>query len=136
LVAQRQPRELLSAALIRTKVKENQLGPVLATVSGRPFMTLAPHADGSAPTGIRSRGSGKRMVDPIDPTVARQLPRRFSEQRRAVLVTFGRSEATLALADPFDEQTRREVQDMLAGIRTNVVTATPGDIDAAIVRAF
>src|SRR5439155_1752944 len=76
------------------------------------------------------------VVDPPDPTVPRQLPHRFSEQRHAVLVTFGRSEATLALADPFDEQTRREVQDMLAGIHTSIVVATVADIDAAIVRAF
>ncbi len=137
LVAERQPRELLSTALIRSKrAPDAQLAQVLSNVSGHPLMKLAPHADASAPSGVRSRGSSRRLTDPIDPTVARQLPRRFSEQRRAVLVTFGRSEATLAMADPFDEQTRREVQDMLAGIRTNVVTATVGDVDAAIVRAF
>src|SRR5258706_7170862 len=136
LVAERKPRELLSAALIRSKrVPDAQLARVLSSVSGRPFIALAPRADASGPSGLRSRG-GKKLVDPIDSTVARQLPRRFSEQHRVVLVTFGRSEATLAMADPFDEQTRREVQDMLAGIRTHVVTATVGDVDAAIVRAF
>ncbi|HYR93907.1 MAG TPA: response regulator, partial [Methylomirabilota bacterium] len=138
VVAQRQPRELLSAALIRSKlVPDIQLAQVLSRVSGRPLMRLAPHSEDSVASGPRpSRRAARRLVDPIDPTVARQLPRSFTEQRHAILVTFGRSEATLALADPFDEQTRREVQDMLAGIRTNVVTATLGDIDAATARAF
>src|SRR5207302_5251787 len=94
-------------------------------------------AAASDPSGPRIPGRAARQkVDPIDPTVARQLPRRFSEERHAILVTFGRSEATLALADPLDERTRREVSDMLAGLRVNVVVATTSDVDAAIVRAF
>jgi len=136
LVAQRQPRELLSAAVIRSKlVRDVQLAQILSRVSGRPLVTLAPHPEESDPSGPRTRRAARRMVDPIDPTVARQLPHRFSEQRHAVLMSFGRSEATVALADPFDEQTRREVQDMLAGIRTSIVVAALGEIDAAIARA-
>ncbi len=138
LIASRKPRELLSAAVLRSQlVPDAQLAQIFASVSGRPLMSLAPHAGESAPSTSRlPRRGSRKVVDPIDPTVARQLPRRFSEQHRAVLVTFGRSAATLALADPLDEQTRREVQDMLAGIATSVVVATPSDIDAAIIRAF
>ncbi|TMC33866.1 MAG: response regulator, partial [Chloroflexi bacterium] len=137
IVAQRQPRELLSSVVVRSRlVPDVQLAQILSRVSGRPLMTLAPRSESSDPSGARIGRSARRVVDPIDPTVARQLPHRFSEQRHAVLVTFGRSEATLALADPFDEQTRREVQDMLAGIHTSIVVATVADIDAAIVRAF
>ena len=137
LIASRAPRELLSAAVIRSKiVPEVELARILSSVSERPLMTLTPHFEDSA-SGVRSlRRGSKRVIDPIDATVARQLPRRFSEQRHAVLVTFGRSEATLAVADPLDDQTRREVQDMLAGITTTVVVATTSDIDGAIARGF
>src|SRR6185295_3512300 len=137
LIASRAPRELLSAAALRSKiVPEIELARILSSVSGRPLMALARHADDAASAPRSLRRGNKRMVDPIDPTVARQLPRRFSEGRHAILVTFGRSEATLAMADPLDDQTRREVQDMLAGLTVTVVVATTSDIDGAISRGF
>src|SRR4029453_15039932 len=105
---------------LRSKiVPEAALARTLAGISGSSLISLAPHADETA-RARRLPGFARKMIDPIDPTVARQLPRRFSEQRHAILVTFGRSEATLAMADPFDDQTRREAQDMLSGIPTSV----------------
>src|SRR2546428_1048678 len=128
LIAQRGPREILSAALLRSRlIPGADLAQLLSRVSGRPLMALAPRAAAPLPKGMREQRRTARLIDPIDPTVARQLPRGFSEKHHAVLVTFGRSEATLALADPFDDQTRREVADMLAGLRVNVVVATLSD---------
>src|SRR5690242_760950 len=71
LIAQRQPRELLSASVLRSKlVPDVQLAQVLCSVSGRPYTTLAPRPEDSDRSGSRSRN--RRLIDPIDPTVARQ----------------------------------------------------------------
>ncbi|HLQ04860.1 MAG TPA: response regulator, partial [Verrucomicrobiae bacterium] len=97
LIAQRGPHEILSAALLRShRIPGADLAQLLSRVSGRPFMALAPRAAAPIPNGVREQRRTARPIDPIDPTVARQLPRGFSEQHHAVLVTFGRSEATLA----------------------------------------
>jgi DNA-binding NarL/FixJ family response regulator len=138
LIAQRQPRELLSSTLLRGKLANDpRLAEVFSRVSGHALVSLAPHAETSdADTLRRSRRGSRTMIDPVDPTVARQLPVRFCTERHAVLLTFGRSDATLALADPFDETTRREVADMLAGLKIAVAVAPLNEIEAAIGRAF
>ncbi|HEV8671996.1 MAG TPA: response regulator, partial [Candidatus Limnocylindria bacterium] len=107
LVASRQARETLSAALIRTGlVPDTRAAQVLSRVSGHPLVTLAPYHD----TGVVRLARGRRsLIDPIDPTVVAQLAKRLCEQRHVVLVSLGRSEATLAMADPLDDQTPNDV---------------------------
>ena len=104
-----------------------------ARVSGRPLVTLTPHHD----TGVVRLARGRRsLIDPIDPTVAAQLAKRLCEQRHVVLLSLGRSEATLAMANPLDDQTPNDVSALLGNVPVNVVTASAGEIAAAIARGF
>src|ERR1700687_3889505 len=134
LVATRGPRETLSAALIRTAlIPDMRAAQVLSRVSGRPLVTLTPYHD----TGVVRLARGRRsLIDPSEPTVVSQLARRLCEQRHVVLVAFGRSEATLAMADPLDEQTPGDVKALLGNVPVTVVTASVGEIAAAIARGF
>ena len=134
LAAARGPRESLSAALIRTGlIPDARAAQVLSKVSGRPLVTLMPYHD----TGVARLARGRRsLIDPIDPTVAAQLAKRLCEQRRVVLVSLGRSEATLAMADPLDDQTPSDVSALLGNVPVSIVTASAGEIAAAITRAF
>src|SRR2546425_11230238 len=92
----REPRQTLANALLRSGlVGEEKLAEVFARASGQRLMSLRPVAASS-----EARGRA-RSKDLIDPTVARQLPRRFCEQRAIVLVELKRTQATLAMADPF-----------------------------------
>ncbi|HKY52461.1 MAG TPA: response regulator, partial [Candidatus Limnocylindria bacterium] len=134
LAASRGPRESLSAALIRTgAIPDARAARVLARVSGKPLVTLAPYHD----TGVARLARGPRsLIDPIDPTVVAQLPKRLCEQRHVVLVKLGRSEATLAMADPFDEQAVKDVSALLGNVPVTVVVAAAGEIHAGIARGF
>ncbi|MGH2491686.1 MAG: response regulator, partial [Candidatus Limnocylindria bacterium] len=134
LIATRGPRETLSAALIRTgTIPDARAARVLSRVSGKPLVTLAPYHD----TGVARLARGRRsLIDPIDPTVAAQLARRLCEQRHVVLVKLGRSEATLAMADPLDLQTPSDVSALLGNVPVTIVTASAGEIHAAIARGF
>ena len=98
LVASRGPRETLAAALLRTgTIPDMRAAQVLSRVSGKPLVTFTPYHD----TGVARLARGRRsLIDPIDPTVAAQLAKRLCEQRHVVLVKLGRSEATLAMAEP------------------------------------
>ncbi|TME97613.1 MAG: response regulator, partial [Chloroflexi bacterium] len=126
----REKRQTLANALLRSGlVPEEKLADVFARASGQRLMSLRPEAASSE---ARGRTHAK---DPIDPTVARQLPRRFCEQRAIVLVELKRAQATLAMADPFDEATANEVRDMLGGVELSVVTATVSDVRDAIQRS-
>jgi len=134
LVASRQARESLAAALIRTGlIPDARAAQVLARVSGMPLVTLTPHHD----TGVVRLARGRRsLIDPIDPTVAGQLAKRLCEQRHVVLLALGRSEATLAMANPLDDQTPNDVSALLGNVPVNIVTASAGEIAAAIARGF
>src|SRR6266508_5499834 len=68
--------------------------------------------------------------------VAAQLAKRLCEQRHVVLVALGRSAATLAMADPLDDQTPNDVSALLGNVPVTVVTASAGEIAAAIARGF
>src|SRR5438128_6587792 len=126
----REPRQTLANALLRSGlVPEEKLADVFARASGQRLISLRPVAASS-----EARGR-TRAKDPIDATVARQLPRRFCEQRAMVLVELKRAQATLAMADPFDEATANEVRDMLGGVELSVVTATVSDVRDAIQRS-
>ncbi len=137
ILAQRDPSETVARAFLNAKsIPDDKLAHVLSRVSGRPYMALAPHSEEAVPSGTPTpRRAARRTIDPVDPTVARQLPRRFCEQRGVILVTFGRSECTLAMADPFDESTQARVADGLAGLRVNVVVASASEIADALARA-
>src|SRR3989475_11135948 len=112
----RESKQTLSNALLRSSlVAEESLAAMLARVSGRAVVSLA-----SAP----------------DAAVVRQLPRRFCELRAVVLTEFGRTSATLAMADPLDDAAEREAKDMLGGIDVRVVTATLSDVREALRRAY
>nr|MDP9282220.1 response regulator [Chloroflexota bacterium] len=134
LVATRGARESLSAALIRTGlIPDARAAEVLSRVSGRPLVTLTPYHD----TGVVRLARGRRsLIDPIDPTVAAQLAKRLCEQRHVVLVALGRSEATLAMADPLDDQTPNDVSALLGNVPVTIVTASVSEIAAAIARGF
>src|SRR6185436_5196891 len=134
LVATRGARETLSAALIRTGlISDARAAQVLSRVSGRPLVTLTPYHD----TGVARLARGrKRLIDPIDPTVVAQLAKRLCEQRHVVLIALGRSEATLAMADPLDDQTANDVSVLLGNVPVTIVTASVGEITAAIARGF
>src|SRR6266542_6300583 len=134
LVATRGARESLSAALLRTGlIPDARAAQVLSRVSGRPLVTLTPYHD----TGVARLARGRRsLIDPIDATVASQLPRRLCDQRHVVLVGLGRSEATLAMADPLDDQTPNDVSVLLGNVPVTVVTASTGEIASAIARGF
>src|SRR2546422_951680 len=112
----RESKQTLSNALLRSGlVAEESLAAMLARVSGRAVVSLA-----SAP----------------DAAVVRQLPRRFCELRAVVLTEFGRTSATLAMADPLDDAAEREAKDMLGGIELKVVTATLSDVRESLRRAY
>jgi DNA-binding NarL/FixJ family response regulator len=134
LIATRGARESLSAALIRTGlIPDARAAQVLSRVSGRPLVTLTPYHD----TGVARLARGRKsLIDPIDPTVVAQLAKRLCEQRHVVLVALGRSEATLAMADPLDDQTPNDVSALLGNVPVTVVTAGAGEIAAAIARGF
>src|SRR5207244_9728491 len=111
----RDRKQTLSNAILRSGlVVPEILASALARVSGHPVTSLrvAPEA-----------------------AVIRQLPRRFCELRAVALVEFGRTEATLAMADPLDEATSHEAKDMLGEIGLTVVTATLTEVRDAIHRA-
>src|SRR5437899_2887573 len=107
--------QTLSNAILRSGlVNEESSANAVARVSGHPVTSLrvAPEA-----------------------AVIRQLPRRFCELRAVALVEFGRTSATLAMADPLDEAAEREAKDMLGEIGLTVVTATLTEVRDAIHRA-
>ncbi|HUG06626.1 MAG TPA: response regulator [Candidatus Limnocylindria bacterium] len=132
LAASRGARESLSAALIRTGlVPDARAAQVLSRVSGRALISLA-----ARESGVRIGRGPRKVNDPIDPTVAGQLPKRLCDQRHVVLVALGRSEATLAMADPLDDQTPNDVSALLGNVPVTVVTASAGEIAAAIARGF
>src|SRR4029077_16444687 len=111
----RDGKQTLSNAILRSGlVAPETLANALARVSGHPVSSLrvAPAA-----------------------AVVRQLPRRFCELHAAALVEFGRTDATLAMADPLDEATEREAKDMLGGVELKVVTATLTEVRDAIHHA-
>ena len=111
----REGKQTLSNAVLRSGlVAPETLAHALARVSGHPVTSLrvAPEA-----------------------AVVRQLPRRFCELRAVALIEFGRTSATLAMADPLDEATEREAKDMLGGIELKVATATLVEIRDAIHHA-
>src|SRR5687767_13852708 len=134
LVASRTARESLAAALLRTgTIPDMRAAQVLSRVSGTPLVTLTPYHD----TGVARLARGRRsLIDPIDPTVAAQLAKRLCEQRHVVLVKLGRSEATLAMANPLDDQTPSDVSALLGNVPVTVVTASAGEIAAAIARGY
>ena len=108
-------RQTLSNAMLRSGlINEESFANAVARVSGHPVTSLrvAPEA-----------------------AVVRQLPRRFCELRAVALVEFGRTSATLAMADPLDEATEREAKDMLGDIELKVVTATLTEVRDALQRA-
>src|SRR5437867_2853572 len=108
-------RQTLSNAILRScLVDEESFANAVARVSGHPVTSLrvAPEA-----------------------AVIRQLPRRFCELRAVALVEFGRTEATLAMADPLDQAAEHEAKDMLGGIELKVVTATLNEVRDAIHHA-
>ena len=111
----RDGKQTLSNAILRSGlVVPEILASALARVSGHPVTSLrvAPEA-----------------------AVIRQLPRRFCELRAVALVEFGRTEATLAMADPLDQAAEHEAKDMLGGIELKVVTATLTEVRDAIHHA-
>jgi DNA-binding NarL/FixJ family response regulator len=134
LIATRGARETLSAALIRTGlIPDARAAQVLSRVSGRPLVTLTPYHD----TGVARLARGRKsLIDPIDPTVVAQLAKRLCEQRHVVLVALGRSEATLAMANPLDDLTANDVSALLGNVPVTIVTASAGEIAAAIARGF
>src|SRR2546430_2474927 len=112
----RESKQTLSNALLRSGlVAEESLAAMLSRVSGRAVVSLA-----NAP----------------EAAVVRQLPRRFCELRAVVLTEFGRTSATLAMADPLDDAAEREAKDMLGGIDVRVVTATLTGVREALRRAY
>src|SRR5919204_4511019 len=112
----RETRQTLSNAVLRSGlVSDEALASALSRVSGRPLSSL--------------------RVAP-DAAVVKQLPRRFCELRACVLIEFGRTQATLAMADPLDEAAAREAKDMLLGVEVRVVTAALGEIRAALRQAY
>src|SRR6266550_3665673 len=112
----RETKQTLSNALLRSSLLgEELLAAMLARVSGRAVVSLA-----NAP----------------EAAVVRQLPRRFCELRAVVLTEFGRTSATLAMADPLDEAAEREAKDMLGGIDVKVVTATLTDVRESLRHAY
>src|SRR5438034_1361289 len=111
----RGPKQTLSNALLRAGlVPEEQLANAFAAVSGRRLVSLPA----------------------VDPSVARQLPRQFCEQRACVLMEFGRASAILAMADPLDEKAVFDAKDMLGGIELKVVTTTLTDVREGLKRAY
>src|SRR2546427_3686284 len=110
----RENKQTLSNALLRSGlVAEESLASMLSRVSGRAVVSLA---------------------NPPEAAVVRQLPRRFCELRAVVLTEFGRTSATLAMADPLDDAAEREAKDMLGGIDLKMVTATLADVREALRR--
>src|SRR5437867_11536649 len=108
-------RQTLSNAILRSGlIAEEAFANAVARVSGHALTSLrvAPEA-----------------------AVVRQLPRRFCELRAVALIEFGRTSATLAMADPLDEAAEREAKDMLGEIGLTVVTATLTEVRDAIHRA-
>src|SRR2546422_221505 len=108
-------RQTLANAILRSGlVNEESFANAVARVSGHPLISLrvAPEA-----------------------AVVRQLPRRFCELRAVALTEFGRTSATLAMADPLDEATEHEAKDMLGDIEVKVVTATLTEVRDTILRA-
>jgi len=111
----RDGKQTLSNAILRSGlVAPEILASALARVSGHPVTSLrvAPEA-----------------------AVVRQLPRRFCELRAVSLIEFGRTTATLAMADPLDDATLHEAKDMLGGIELKVATATLTEVRDAIHQA-
>jgi len=84
------------------------------------------------PGGPAGEGDGRE----IGKAVAAQLAKRLCEQRHVVLLAIGRSEATLAMANPLDDQTPNDVSALLGNVPVTVVTASAGEIAAAIARGF
>src|SRR5438309_6524744 len=112
----RESKQTLSNALLRSGlVADEALAAMLARVSARMVVSLA-----NAP----------------EAAVVRQLPRRFCELRALVLTEFGRTSATLAMADPLDAAAEREAKDMLGGIELKVVIATLTDVRESLRRAY
>ena len=111
----RENRQTLSNAVLRSGLASDEaIASALSRVSSRPLTSL--------------------RVAP-DAAVVKQLPRRFCELRACVLIEFGRTQATLAMADPLDEAAAREAKDMLLGIDVRVVTAGLGEIRNALRQA-
>src|SRR5438045_1394211 len=79
---------------------------------------------------------GIRDVALATGAVAHQLPRRVCELRACVLIEFGRTQATLAMADSLDDATEREAKDMLGGIELRTVPSTLTDVRESLRRAY
>ena len=84
IVAQRQPRELLSSVVVRSRlVPDVQLAQILSRVSGRPLMTLAPRSESSDPSGARNgRANGQSTSRPGNDQDARDFSGRISASCR------------------------------------------------------
>jgi DNA-binding NarL/FixJ family response regulator len=110
------PGESMATALRRSRLADDDITAALASVAGVEVRSLA--------------------LEPVDRGAARTLPRRFCEARGCVLITCaGADGCVLALADPLDRDTPREVEEILGGLRVRVVAATRADVRDAIDRA-
>ncbi|HEX9495668.1 MAG TPA: response regulator [Candidatus Limnocylindria bacterium] len=131
-LAARLPGESIATALRRSRVPDADITAALAAVAGVEVVSLAPYDD---PESL-GQFTEVRRVEPVDRDAARTLPRRFCEARGCVLVTCAAAaECVLALADPLDRDTPREVEEILGGPRVRVVAATRADVRDAIDRA-
>ena len=138
IVLSRQGDEAIAATILRSGViDETELGRALSRASNRPLVSLAPFPEIADPIDPReSRLAARRLVDPIDASAVRRLPRRFSETKGCVLVTCVPNDCLLAMVDPLDEGTIREAQELLGERALTVVTAIATDVREAIARAY
>ena len=131
-LAARLPGESIATALRRSRVADADITAALAAVAGVEVVSLAPYDD---PESL-GQFTEVRRIEPVDRDAARTLPRRFCEARGCVLITCtAAAECVLALADPLDRETPREVEEILGGPRVRVVAATRADVRDAIDRA-
>ena len=138
LVAARSGDGAIATTILGSGVIDDaELAHALSRASNRPLVSLALFPESADPIDPReTRLAARRLVDPIDVSAARRLPRAFSQTKQCVLVTCMAHDCVLAMVDPLDEDTIREAQELLGERDVTIVTATATDVRDAIARAY
>ncbi|MEK7861436.1 MAG: hypothetical protein AAB284_08795, partial [Chloroflexota bacterium] len=136
LAKKRSDESFIDALLATGSVTKQQIAEALARATTAPFISL---------TTSVTEGARLRSADPataplqvpclIDESAARRLPRAFCESHRVVLIGVWDSEGILVMADPADDATFAEAQE-LTGLRLTRFTALRSEIKEAVRRVW
>ncbi|MBI2983745.1 MAG: FecR domain-containing protein, partial [Chloroflexi bacterium] len=132
LARKRGGESFIDALLATGGVSKQQVAEAVSHATTAPFISLTTSAtDGQR---LRSADPGTAPLQVpclIDEGAARRLPRAFCESRRIVLIGAWDREGILVMADPSDDVTFAEAQE-LTGLRLGRFAALRSEITAAV----